>query len=175
MDCKQEGNLLYIVGMTYNELGGSHYYANHGFTGNRVPQINPRRGKKIMDTLSAAMEKGLVKACHDLSEGGMGVAAAEMAFAGGLGVTLHLGRAPLGEPIDRNDAILFSESNTRFLVEVAPEDSQRFEKAMGGVVLAAIGEVTKSDKFEVYGIREEKLVSVTLVELKEAWQKPLGW
>ncbi len=175
MDLKQAGDLVYIVGTTYNELGGSHYYAAKGFTGNRVPQVNPKKGKKLMDTLSAAMEKGLVKAGHDLSEGGIGVAAAEMAFAGGLGITLHLNKVPLGEPIDRNDAILFSESNTRFIVEVAPEDSRRFEEAMKGVVFAAIGEVAKSDRFEVYGLSEEKLVSVSLKELKEAWQKPLGW
>jgi len=175
MDCKQKGDLLYIVGTTYNELGGSHYYSIHGFVGNRVPQVNPQRGKKLMDTLSAAMERGLVKACHDCSEGGIGVAAAEMAFAGGLGVTLHLDKVPLGEPITRNDAILFSESNTRFLVEVAPDDSQRFEQAMAGVEFAAIGQVTKSDRFEVYGIDGEKVVSAPLAELKEAWQKPLRW
>jgi phosphoribosylformylglycinamidine synthase II len=175
MDCKQIGDLVYIVGTTYGELGGSHYYSIHGLVGNRVPKVNPRRGKKLMNTLSAAMEKGLVRACHDCSEGGIGVAAAEMAFAGGLGMTLYLGKVPLGEPITRNDTILFSESNTRFLVEVAPEDSQRFEQAMSGVEFAAIGQVTKRDNFEVYGVNGEKVVSVALAELKEAWQKPLRW
>ena len=175
MDCKKEGDLLYIVGATNNELGGSHYYSIHGFVGDRVPRVNPQRGKKLMDTLSAAMEKGLVKACHDCSEGGIGVAAAEMSFAGGLGITLYLGQVLLGEPIARNDTILFSESNTRFLVEVAPEDKQRFEEAMGGVEFAAIGQVTKSDRFEVYGIEGERVVSIALAELKEAWQKPLRW
>jgi phosphoribosylformylglycinamidine synthase len=98
-----------------------------------------------------------------------------MSFAGGLGMVLHLGKVPLGEPIARNDTILFSESNTRFLVEVAPEDSQRFEQAMDGVEFAAIGQVTKSSKFEVYGVSGEGVVSVALAELKEAWQKPLRW
>jgi phosphoribosylformylglycinamidine synthase II len=175
MDVKKAGDLIYIVGTTYDELGGSHYYSIHGFVGNRVPKVNPRRGKKLMDTLSAAMEEGLVRACHDLSEGGIGVAAAEMAFAGGLGMVLYLGKVPLGEPITRNDTILFSESNTRFLVEVAPEDSQRFEQAMSGVEFATIGQVTKRDNFEVYGINGGRVVSVALAELKEAWQKPLRW
>jgi len=175
MDGKKAGDLLYIVGTTNDELGGSHYYSVHGFIGNRVPKVNPQRGKKLMDTLSAAMEKGLVKACHDLSEGGIGVAAAEMAFAGGLGMVLYLDKVPLGEPIARNDTILFSESNTRFLVEVALEDSQRFEQAMKGVKFAAIGQVTKNGKFEVYGINGERVVSVALAELKDAWQKPLRW
>lgn len=175
MDCKKAGDQLYIVGMTYNELGGSHYYAVRGAIGNRVPQVNPRRGKKLMDTLSGAMDKGLVKACHDLSEGGIGVAAAEMAFAGGVGITLNLGKVPLGEPINRNDTILFAESNTRFLVEVAPDDKERFEGALGENVYAAIGEVTKGDRLEVYGIKGERVVSAPLAELKEAWQKPLRW
>jgi phosphoribosylformylglycinamidine synthase len=175
MDVKKEGDLLYIVGTTYNELGGSHYYSIHSAIGNRVPQANPRQGKKLMDTLSAAMEKGFARACHDCSEGGIGIAAAEMAFAGGLGMRLHLGKVPLGEPIARNDSILFSESNTRFLLEVAPEDKERFEQAMKGVTFAAIGQVTQGNRFEVYGINGERVVSVALSELKEAWQKPLRW
>ena len=175
MDSKKEGDLIYIVGATYNELGGSHYYAVNGFIGNSVPRVNPQKGKKLMDILSAAMAKGLVRTCHDLSEGGIGVAAAEMAFAGGLSMVLELGKVPLGEPIPRSDSILFSESNTRFLVEVAPEDCQRFEQAMGGVEFAAIGRVTRGDNFEVYGINGERAVSVPVAELKEAWQKPLRW
>jgi phosphoribosylformylglycinamidine synthase II len=175
MDSKKEGDLIYIVGTTYNELGGSHYYAVKGFIGNSVPRVNPQKGKKLMDTLSAAMTKPFVMACHDCSEGGIGVAAAEMAFAGELGMVLELGKVPLGEPVARSDSILFSESNTRFLVEVAPEDKGRFEQAMAGVEFAAIGRVTKGDKFEIYGINGERVVSVPVAELKEAWQKPLRW
>jgi len=175
MDCKQAGDLIYIVGTTYDELGGSHYYAVHGALGNKLPRVNPEKGKKLMDSLNAATEKGLVKACHDLSEGGIGAAAAEMAFAGGLGMTLQLGRVPLGEKIIRNDNILFSESNSRFLVEVAPEDKERFEKAMKGVDLAAVGEVTQENNLEIYGVNGQKIVSANLAELKGAWQKPLGW
>ncbi|HEY55440.1 MAG TPA: phosphoribosylformylglycinamidine synthase subunit PurL [Dehalococcoidia bacterium] len=175
MDAKKAGDLLYIVGATYNELGGSHYYAVHGAIGSRVPRVDAQRGKKLMDALSAAAEQSLVRAGHDLSEGGIGVAAAEMAFAGGLGMTLELAKAPLGEAISRSDSILFSESNTRFLVEVAPEDKGRFEEVMKGIELAAIGRVNSGDKLEVYGIKGEKVVSATLAELKEAWQRPLGW
>jgi phosphoribosylformylglycinamidine synthase II len=175
MDCKQAGNSIYIVGTTYDELGGSHYYHIHGAVGSKVPKVNPEKGKKLMDSLSAAMEKGLVKTCHDLSEGGIGAAAAEMAFAGGLGINLHLDKVPLGEAITRSDNILFSESNSRFLVEVAPEDKERFEQAMKGTAFAAIGEVNKSDKLEIYGVNGKKVVSAPIAELKEAWQQPLGW
>jgi len=98
MDCKQAGDPIYIVGTTFNELGGSQYYSINGYVGNKVPRVDPKKGKKLMDALSTATEKGLVKACHDLSEGGLGVAAAEMAFAGDLGMLIDLSQVPLGVP-----------------------------------------------------------------------------
>jgi phosphoribosylformylglycinamidine synthase II len=175
MHCKQEGDLIYIVGSTLNELGGSQYYGIHGYVGNRVPKVNAKRGKKLMDSLSAVTEKGMVRACHDLSEGGIGVAAAEMAFAGALGMVVRLKQVPLGEPVDRDDHVLFSESNTRFLVEVAASDKQQFENMMAGVDFAAIGEVTNTGKLEVHGLNGQLVLSAPVEELREAWQKPLRW
>ena len=175
MDLKQVGDLIYIVGTTCNELGGSHYYGLHGFVGNNAPKVDPRRGKRLMDALALATEQGLVEACHDCSEGGIGVAAAEMAFAGGLGMTIHLERMPLGEHITRDDFILFAESNTRFLVEVAPANSLAFEKTMEGIDFALVGEVTNWETLDVYGMGGRRVLSASLVELKEAWQKPLRW
>ncbi|MFU8795755.1 MAG: AIR synthase-related protein, partial [Dehalococcoidia bacterium] len=175
MDCKQEGDLIYAVGTTWNELGGSHYYGLHGYTGNRVPTVDPSRGKPLMNALSQAAELGLVMACHDCSEGGIGVAAAEMAFAGGLGMDIQLRQVPLGEPMSRDDFILFSESNTRFLVEVKAEDRAGFEDAMTGVDCAVIGRVTKGRRLQVFGLSGETVISVSLAELKEAWQSPLRW
>jgi phosphoribosylformylglycinamidine synthase len=175
MDCKQDGDLIYIVGTTQNELGGSHYYAIHGYIGNNVPKVNPEKGKRAMNALSAATEKGLVKACHDCCEGGIGVAAAEMAFAAGLGMKIYLEQVPLGEPINRDDIVLFSESNSRFLVEVAPEDKGNFENMMSGVDFAAVGQVTNQQKLEVYGLTGKRVLSAPIDELKEAWKKPLRW
>ncbi len=175
MDFKQADDLIYIIGTTHNELGGSEYFRTQGFMGNSVPKVNPQYAKELMDNLSVATEKGLVRACHDCSEGGIGVAIAEMAFAGGLGASINLGTAPLGEPIDRDDFMLFSESNSRFLVEVAPEDKDKFEKVMHGISLAHIGQVAKSEMLEIYGLGDRKVVDVTLAALKEAWQKPLRW
>jgi phosphoribosylformylglycinamidine synthase len=175
MHCKQEGDLIYIVGSTLNELGGSQYYGIHGYVGNRVPKVNAKQGKKLMDSLSAVTEKGMVRACHDLSEGGIGVAAAEMGFAGALGMVVRLKQVPLGEPVDRDDHVLFSESNTRFLVEVAASDKQQFENMMAGVDFAAIGEVTNTGKLEVHGLNGQLVLSAPVEELREAWQKPLRW
>jgi len=175
MDFKRAGNLIYLVGTTQNELGGSEYFKLHGFIGNSVPKVNPHRAKELMDRLSIATGKGLVRACHDCSDGGIGVAVAEMAFAGGLGARVYLGSVPLGKPIERDDFILFSESNSRFLVEVVPDSQVEFEKIMDGTSLANIGQVTDGEVLEIYGVDGRKVLAVSLGELKEAWQKPLHW
>ncbi|UCE97642.1 MAG: phosphoribosylformylglycinamidine synthase, partial [Dehalococcoidia bacterium] len=175
LDLKTSGSLIYVIGTTFSELGGSEYYKSLGFTGNHVPKVNPKKAKENMRNLSYATERGLVNACHDLSDGGLAVAVAEMAFSGDLGVTIRLKEIPLGEPIDRDDFILFSESNSRFLVEVTSENRQEFEIVMGEVIFAHIGEVNQSEKLEIYGLNKEKILCVDIQELKEAWQKPLDW
>jgi len=99
-----------------------------------------------------------------------------MAFAGGLGALVHLKPVPLGEPVDRDDFILFSESNSRFLVEVAPEDEEKFIEIMKeGVSLATIGQVTDSEVLEIYGLDGNRVLLKAISELKEAWQKPIRW
>jgi phosphoribosylformylglycinamidine synthase len=175
MDLKQTGDIIYIVGSTQAELGGSEYFVNLGFIGNKVPGVNPKQSKQLMDSLSKATAKGLVRACHDCSDGGIGVAIAEMAFAGGLGATIELKSVPLGEPIDRDDFILFSESNSRFLVEVAPEHKEEFERIMKGTSFAVVGQVNNTQKLEVFGLKRRKIIDVSIEELKEAWQRPLRW
>ena len=175
MDFKQAGDLIYIIGETRNELGGSAYLATGDLVGNSVPTVEPQRAKALMDSLSVATEKGLVAACHDCSEGGIGVTLAEMAFAGGLGATARLEDVPLGEPVDRDDFILFSESNSRFLVEVVPENRDEFEKTLGETVCTVIGQVMDSEVLEVYGLNGRPVVNKPIADLKEAWQSPLRW
>ncbi|MFA5761748.1 MAG: phosphoribosylformylglycinamidine synthase subunit PurL [Dehalococcoidales bacterium] len=175
MDFKKNGDFIYIVGNTYNELGGSEYYKSIGYLGNDAPKVNPQQAKKTMDNLSKATEKRLVKACHDLSEGGLGVAAAEMAFAGNKGAKINLDKVPLGEKINRDDYILFSESNSRFLVEIAQDDADDFEKTLNDVPFACIGEVTSTNCLQIFGLNQGSIINIELEKLKQAWQKPLDW
>jgi phosphoribosylformylglycinamidine synthase len=137
--------------------------------------VKPHLAKELMDSLSLATERGLVRACHDCSDGGIGVAVAEMAFAGGLGARVHLGSVPLSEPMDRDDFILFSESNSRFLVEVFPDNQADFERTMTGISLANIGQVTDGEVLEIYGVDGKKVLAASIGELKETWQKPIRW
>ncbi len=180
MDFKEPGSLIYIVGNTYNELGGSHYYALHGEVGNTVPEVNVKRARRLMERLSYAIGVGLVKACHDCSEGGIGVASAEMAFAGDCGAEIHLNKVPFllkdgTSGLKRDDYVLFSESNSRFIVEVAEKNRKDFERVMKSVTLGLIGSVQDRKDFVVYGLNEKIVAYAGLNELKEAWQKPLRW
>jgi phosphoribosylformylglycinamidine synthase len=171
MDAKEAGNSIYIVGETKDELGGSHYYMIHGYKGNKVPSVDLKKAKKSFDALIEAMDKGLVKACHDCSEGGIGVAAAEMAFAGELGVKIDLKKVPTD--LKRNDKILFSESNSRFLVEV--KKGKEFEKIMKGNVFAKIGEVTAGKKLIVIGLNKKHIVEEDVNKLKKVWKGTFDW
>ncbi len=175
MDVKQPHDLIYLIGDTKDELGGSHYYDVHGFLGRNVPAVDAHTGKKLMTALSQALQQGLVRACHDCSEGGLAVAAAEMAFAGGFGMTLNLRQVPSSDGLDRNDKILFSESNSRFLVEVAPAQQEAFEKMLRGHACGLIGTTTPNRQFQIFGLQGQLVVKATIDELKEAWQRTLRW
>ena len=175
MDVKSPGNRIYVIGKTYAELGGSHYYAIHGCIGNSAPKVRPAEGKRTMEALSLAIDQGLVRSSHDCSEGGIGAAAAEMAFAGGLGMQLSLVNMPRDADVTPDDMSLFSESNSRFIVEVAPEKQGAFEKCMTDIPIGCIGTVVESTDFVVNGTDGSAIVETTIDRLKESWQGTFRW
>jgi len=176
MDVKQTGNLIYVIGLTSDEMGGSHYFANYNIKCMSVPKVNPVLAKDIMIRVSRAINQGLVISCHDCSEGGIGVAAAEMAFAGDSGMEIMLSRIPFETGYSRrNDILLFSESNTRFLVEVQPRNVRRLEKLMQGIPMGILGEIKKNRDFVVHGVSGQKVVRTTIDQLKESWQRTFKW
>ena len=174
MDAKEAGHLVYILGETAAELGASEWYAWHGFTGNRVPQVNVAAARLLYAALHRAMKAGYVASCHDCSDGGLGVALAEVAFAGGLGMTIDLARVP-ATGIDRDDFLLFSESQGRFVVTVAPVWQAGFEQILAGCPAASIGTVTSSGKLVIDGLRGNRVLEESITELKAVWQKPLNF
>jgi phosphoribosylformylglycinamidine synthase II len=172
VDLKAPDNLLYIVGDTFNELGGSEYYKLKGFLGASVPKVKGAKAKRTFRAVTDAIDEGFVKSCHDLSEGGLAVAAAEMAFAGGLGLELDLRKVP-GKELTRNDFVLFSESNSRFLIEIAPTDRMEFEMLMKGSY-ALLGKVTREQKLVVYGLDGKVAVDASLEKLRRSWKGTLS-
>ena len=175
MYAKEPGNLIYVVGRTYPELGGSHYYDTLGFIGNNTPRVFPKMAVKAFDALSRACGRGLIQAMHDCSDGGIVVSLAEMAFAGGLGMEIFLSAVPCENRNLRNDFVLFSESNSRFIIEVNPDDQKAFEKTLKGIPFGLIGKVSQARDFKVYGLGGKICISEKIDNLKEAWQKPLRW
>ncbi len=170
MDLKAPGNLLYLIGETFHELGGSEYYKLKGFLGASVPKVKGSKAKRTFKAVTKAIDLGLVKSCHDLSEGGLAVAAAEMAFAGGYGLEVDLRKVP-GKSLSRDDFALFSESNSRFLIEVAKADKQGFEEIMKSKMCAEIGKVTQDSKLVIHGLNEKITVDAQISSLRHSWKK----
>ena len=173
MDLKEEGNLIYVIGWTKDEMGGSHYNLINNCIGNNAPIVDAKTGLKIFNRMAEAAGRGLLRACHDLSEGGIAVALAEMAFSGGFGADAELGNIPCD--VKKDNVILFSESNTRFIVEVRKAHKKAFEDLMKGIPTGLIGEVSGKKDLRIYGVKGKKIIEAGIAELKEAWQKPLRW
>ncbi|MBI5445030.1 MAG: phosphoribosylformylglycinamidine synthase [Deltaproteobacteria bacterium] len=173
MDAKRPGDLVYVLGTTRRELGGSEYWASKGFVGNGVPKVHPEEHLLLYRCLSAAIREGLVASCHDCSDGGLAVALAETAFAGGLGLHADLSRVPT-EGVARDDELFFSESQGRFVVTVRPAHAARFEELFSGRPAARVGEIQAAPDFTLVGLTEREAVRTRISELKEAWQRPLA-
>ena len=172
MDLKAAGNLIYLVGITRTEFGGSHFSLVNGITGGSVPTLDPAASRPLFTAVHAAIRQRLLRSCHDLSEGGLAVAAAEMAFAGGFGMQLDLTPMLQRDGIDA-PAALFAESNTRFLLEVAPHHADTLESLFSGLPLLRLGTVTDARRLV---LRSERVhLDAELAALKDAWQRPLAW
>jgi len=173
MDFKRSGNAIYMVGMTHDEMGGSVYLDNNGQLGSGVPKVDAQQALQTYKALHTACRRGLAQAMHDCSEGGLAVALAEMAFAGGLGVTVSLKNVPYQGASRRDDIILFSESNSRMLVEVAAAHEASFVRLLKDTAHAKIGMVGQSPEFLVYGLKDTPVIHAGIDDLKNVWQSSL--
>ncbi|MCX5787302.1 MAG: phosphoribosylformylglycinamidine synthase subunit PurL [Elusimicrobia bacterium] len=171
MDFKAPNDPLYLLGWTSDELGGSLYaeWCGRPLDG-RVPEVEAGSALEHMRALSAAIARSLVASCHDLSEGGLAVAAAEMAFSGSFGACLDLDEVNRSKEVDSDEVVLFSESPSRFLIEV-PEDKERdFLKAMKGQPLKRIGSTLANPVLRVVSMDGTTLFEEGLDALKSRWR-----
>ncbi|MHC4745271.1 MAG: AIR synthase-related protein, partial [Planctomycetota bacterium] len=175
MDAKKASNPLFIVGQTDNELGGSHYYKIKGELGANVPKLDLKTAPQIAGKIAEAIAGGLVASCHDCSEGGVAVALAEMAFGGGLGIEADLRGMPKSNDCRRADMQLFSESNSRYIVEVEPEKYDAFAKLMLNLPFGQIGKVSEDKKLVIKSEDGKKVIEADIDSLKESWQKTFDW
>ncbi|MFH1411187.1 MAG: phosphoribosylformylglycinamidine synthase subunit PurL [Candidatus Omnitrophota bacterium] len=171
-DVKSPGNRLYVIGKTYQEMGGSQFFSVKGKRGGMVPRVDPHHSLKIMKKVSSAIKKGLIISAHDCSEGGLGVCLSEMLFAGGYGADISLAKVPRESSVKRDDVILFSESNSRFVAEVPQKITDAFENHMKGLPIGHLGIITEENILTVSGLRGNKAIKTTIDVLKENWKKP---
>ena len=186
LELKRAGDVIYALGLTRDELGGSEYYGMYGLLGRNVPTVDHDRAFAMYRALAAALADGLVSAVHGIYRGGMGVHLALMALAGGLGVEIELGRTPCARTpgsapaagqesvILRNDVVLYSESGGRMLVTVPSDCQEAFEARLAGHPAAAIGTVVERERMIVLGISGDTLIDLSLEEMRRAWKRPFG-
>ncbi len=175
MDLKSPGNRLFLVGETHDELGGSHFAKVNGLSGGSVPRVDLEQAPRVFAALHQAITAGLIESCHDLSEGGLAVAVAEMAFAGDLGVDVALAGLVAGSGIECDTSLLYSESNTRFVIGVRPEHAERVAELLKECPATEIGQVTDSDQVRFSGVDGADVIQSSLAELRDAWKQPLAW
>jgi phosphoribosylformylglycinamidine synthase len=175
MDAKEPGNIIALVGTTRDELGGSHFALVQGLSGGTVPHVDLELAPRIFRAMHRAIQSRTVRSCHDLSEGGLAAAAAEMAFAGGLGVDLSLKALATISGISDDAVLLFSESNSRFLVEVPAGQWAQFADHFAGLPVVEVGKVTSGANVVVHGCSGDDVIDSPWADLKRAWKEPLAW
>jgi phosphoribosylformylglycinamidine synthase len=172
-DLKRPGNLIYLVGETRAELGGSLLHELLGVDWGAAPGM-PAEPLRRYRALHQAIRQGLVQACHDLSEGGLAVAVAEMCIAGRLGAEVEIAglRDSAASSTDVSDPtdLLFSESNGRLLVEVAPADALVFEAVLAEESVTHIGAVAATGRL-VIGERNHGILDLPVETLAQAWKR----
>jgi phosphoribosylformylglycinamidine (FGAM) synthase-like enzyme len=167
---KAAGDLIYQLGHTYSELGASQFYSLYNQLGVNVPKVRKEDAKRLYLKVMQANQNGLIESSHDLSDGGLAVALAECAFGGNLGVNIVLGNY-MGKELSLND-LLFSESHSRFVVSVQPQNRMLFEQMMGSHA-HFIGQVTTNTQMLVTHCGKE-IINLPVQSLLEAWDNGLS-
>ncbi len=176
-DAKIPGDLVYILGVTLNELGASEYYELMGKTGLNIPEVKFKEVKVIYKALEKAIQKEIIASAKAVSRGGIGICLAMTAMAGKLGLDCDLEKIPFNDEKgeQRNDTVLFSESPGRFIVTIAPEHKEIFEKLFKGTACFCLGKVTGQDQnLIIKGLEGKNIINIPVSRLEQIWEAPLS-
>ncbi len=174
MSCvfKKEKNLLYVLGRTGEEMGGSEYLRISGNINadNRLPQVFPERARRLYEKVYSSARQKIIESCHDCSDGGLAVALAEMCLGSNLGADIFTAEIPFsGEK--RDDYVLFSETPSRFVAEVSLENREKFEQEFAGFDYGIIGCVSEKPGLRIYGLNSKIIADLSGEELDFYWRK----
>jgi phosphoribosylformylglycinamidine synthase len=172
-DFKRAGESVYLLGATWRELGGSEAASEQGLAGGRVPHVDAQSALTRYRTLHRCMQQRMITACHDLSDGGLGVAVAEMCLAGRQGAHISLDAVPALEAMNPAE-LLYAESASRLLVSVRSDMLEDFEDIFRGQICARIGRTT-DDAFLRIEHAGRELLREHVEELARAFKATLDW
>jgi len=159
---KNSGDVIYLLGETYGELGGGEYFKMLNFIGNNVPKVNLKKNLKTYLALEKAIEEELVTSSLSVTSGGLGIALAKTCVGGMVGCNVSLDNLP-GDTTSI-DAKLFSESQGRILISVSPKNTKQFEKIINKIPYIKLGKTTKDGKVIVTA-GNKKIIETTVKKL----------
>ncbi len=174
-DFKRDDSLLYCVGLTKDEIGASAFLNLFSMVGESVPKVDVALAKRVFLALEQAIAEGLILSAHDISDGGLGVCVAEMCIGSGIGAEVFLSNVPFDGHRRTNEIVFYSESPSRFIVEVEQRHKGRFEKIFEGLPVELIGRTTSNKKLEVYGLEGEDYIVESLKVLEKLWRSRFRW
>ncbi|MHC4994717.1 MAG: phosphoribosylformylglycinamidine synthase subunit PurL, partial [Planctomycetota bacterium] len=176
MDAKTPGNLLVQVGVTTNQLGGSHLHLVTGQHSTDLPRVDLKTAPAQLAAVAQLIADGLVRSAHDCSEGGLLVAASEMAFAGRLGLDIDLAGVPRDGELTEL-AACYAENPTRILLEVTPDHFDAVARALAArsVPFGQVGVFNDTARLTVRSEARGQFVDHAVQSLRDAWIKPLDW
>jgi phosphoribosylformylglycinamidine synthase len=170
LDFKHADDLIYIVGKTYDESGGSEYYDHFGYTGCNIPHVDMQINWATYQALAKCIEQGLLISAHGIYRGGLAVHMAMCTMAGKLGAKIDLQKMACQKDLP-DDKRLFSESAGRFIVSINPEKKHAFETIMHDSNTCEIGTVLHTDQLHIIGCAGTSIVNVSVDEMKHVWKK----
>ncbi len=162
IDVKIPGDLIYLIGQTTEDLGGSEYFGQLKIKGGDVPKTNALKNRSMYKDFYKATEKGLVASAIAATRGGIGVALAKMSMAGMLGIEVSIKKM---DGLKRDDFVLFSESQGRIIVTVDPKNKNEFEKLMKKHSLAQLGKVGKNNTFVITGLNGKEIIKTKVEDI----------
>lgn len=159
MDFKLANDLIYVIGLTKDELGGSEFYNLFNEIGNKIPKVNPQEARKLYEKIYELINKDFLSSCFSVSLGGILIGLAKMSIAGKLGLEIDLKKIPTDINLNNQseiNKILFSETQSRFIVTIDPNKKDEFENEMKEFIHKKIGVVKDNNDFKIY--YEDKLI-----------------
>ncbi|MEM9284026.1 MAG: AIR synthase-related protein, partial [Verrucomicrobiota bacterium] len=170
---RRRDSLIAVIGETRSELGGSVFARHHDKTDAEVPATDCEQAMNLYRRYYEAVKRGIILSAHDVSEGGLAVTLAEMAFSGKAGIEVDLASLPMPDETPEA-AMLFGESPSRLVVEVAPEDLEALADLFEGLPFACLGRAAAEHSNLKITRGPETLLEEPVEELKSPWKEGLA-